>query len=37
MNDSAEFDERDKITARNFGHVTKKSNVERIIYFGWIG
>lgn len=37
MNDSAEFDERDLIAARNFGHVAKKSNVERIIYLGGLG
>ena len=37
MKDSAEFDERDLIAARNFGHVAKKSNVERIIYLGGLG
>ena len=37
MKDSAEFDERDIIAARNFGHVAKNSSVERIIYLGGLG
>jgi uncharacterized protein YbjT (DUF2867 family) len=37
MNDSAEFDERDILAARSFGHVAKNSNVERIIYLGGLG
>jgi uncharacterized protein YbjT (DUF2867 family) len=37
MNDSTEFDERDLIAARTFGHVAKKSNVGRIIYLGGLG
>jgi uncharacterized protein YbjT (DUF2867 family) len=37
LTDTKEYRERDKIVARDFGHVAKKAGVERIIYLGGLG